>query len=338
MQPSVMALWSLLEAQRGSGNSPARDAAAGAAAAVLAAASQTSLLLTLDDARVRVDGASVDGDTELTSAAGVVAELLCAAGVAAVRVHRGVAADELTRWAEAVVNRQPLSLAMAGIDVTAIGAVGAPGDQPTRLQRPSPAGEAADSRLRSVFLQHRLIAGLPAIAGVDPTAAKLVVQGVVDRLLQLDAGLDPLMILQRDETLLQRSTAVAVLTVLFARRAGWPTAQLADLGVGGMLHSLGEALDRENPGAAGFRWLLDRGEGDCWLRSALVARYVGRPARREAVAEPPDLTGAVGLVRLAAATYAAGDDAEQREHHWRHAVDAGVSGELLAVARSALTT
>src|SRR5690606_1582927 len=121
-----------------------------------------------------------------------------------------------------------------------------------------------DSRLRSVFLQHRLIAGLPSIAGVSAATAKLVIQGVVDRLLQVPGGLEPLMLLQQDEALLRRSTAVAVLSVVFARRVGWPVEKLADLGAAGLLHDLGAIIDPKSPGSASFHWLLLRGNEDFW--------------------------------------------------------------------------
>jgi hypothetical protein len=214
---------------------------------------------------------------------------------------------------------------------------GAGSDEPVEtLRRGQRVGLQDDSRLRSVFLQWRLIAGLPVIAGVDPAAAKAVVQGIVDRLLQVRGGLDPLILLERDGALLQRSTAVAVLTVVFARCAGWPTQVLPELGVAGLLHDLGSVLDQDNPGQAAFRWLLDRGEDDLWLRSALVARHVGTPATAAEVGLPGQLA-VVGLVRLAASTDAAGADVEARERSWRDSVAVGgVAAELLDAARHAL--
>lgn len=112
------------------------------------------------------------------------------------------------------------------------------------------------------------------------------------------------MLLQHDEALLRRSTAVAVLTVVFARRVGWPAELLADLGAAGLLHDLGSILDPALPGRASFHWLLERGDEDFWLRSALVARRW-----RDGSAASADQAGplsVIAIVRMAAAAYAGG--------------------------------
>ena len=129
-----------------------------------------------------------------------------------------------------------------------------------------------DGSLRAVFVQHRLIAGLPPLPGLDPVAKQAVVAAIVDRLLAVPGGLEPLMLLQRDAALLQRSTVVAVLAVVLARRIGWPDEQLADVGAAALLHDLGAVLAPDRPAAAAFAWLLDRPADDFWLRCALVAR------------------------------------------------------------------
>ena len=130
----------------------------------------------------------------------------------------------------------------------------------------------ADGSLRAVFVQHRLIDGLPALPGIDPTLAKAIVAAIVDRMLAVPGGLEPLMLLQRDAAVLQRATVVAVLAVVLARRIGWPDDQLADLGAAALLHDLGAVLAPGRPAAAAFGWLLERPADDFWLRCALVAR------------------------------------------------------------------
>lgn len=167
------------------------------------------------------------------------------------------------------------------------------------MARPSSAPRAlpdADSRLRSVFLQHRLIAGMAAVPAVHRTLAKFAIEQIVDRLLAVPGGLEPLMLLQRDEALLARSTAVSVLAVVLARHAGWPEDRLADLGAAALLRDLGLAIDPSMPGRAGFQWLLQQGHDDFWLRCAMVARH----ARGDA-GTIGDAEGACAVVGLAAA-------------------------------------
>jgi hypothetical protein len=136
-----------------------------------------------------------------------------------------------------------------------------------------------DSRLRSVFLQHRLIVYVRELRGVGLPTAKFAVEHTVERLLAVPGGLEPLMLLQRDEPALARATAVAVMAVALAREAGWPIASLADLGAAALLADLGAVLgDDDDPGRAAFHWLLDRGTDDFWLRCALVARHLHRGA------------------------------------------------------------
>jgi hypothetical protein len=170
------------------------------------------------------------------------------------------------------------------------------GEQIAPVRRQTRAHADADSRLRSVFLLHQLIAGLPAIPGVAPPTAKFVVEQIVERLLGVPDGLEPLMLLQRDASLLSRSTVTAVVAVVLARAGGWPEDSLADLGAAALLSELGTVLDDSAPGVAGFTWLLDQGCADFWLRAAMIARLA-----RDPLADGEAMPGAVAVVRTAVA-------------------------------------
>ncbi len=204
---------------------------------------------------------------------------------------------------------------------------------PGRSERSAP---EADSRLRSVFLQHRLIANVPGLPGVPLPTAKFVVEQVVERLLAGPGGLEPRLRLQRDVAALARATAAAVLTVVLARAAGWPVASLTDLGAAALLADLGRVLDEEDdPGRAAFQWLLDRGTDDFWLRCALVARHRHSPAESPAAAGDGPIPGATTLLRLADAVLGApGGDHDRRGDADIDAIarGAGVPAELCALA------
>lgn len=160
---------------------------------------------------------------------------------------------------------------------------------------------ASDSRLQAVFLQHRLVAGLPPLRGVTPATAKFVLGQIVDRLLAVPGGLEPLMLLERDQRRLAGATSMAVLAVVLAHAAGWPSGHLPDLGAAALLAEIGPVLDERAPAAAAFRWLLDRGSDDFWLRCALVARHALSPG------DPtlPHGVAGIAVVRLAAVVRAA---------------------------------
>ncbi|MBL8752310.1 MAG: hypothetical protein JNK15_03335 [Planctomycetes bacterium] len=205
--------------------------------------------------------------------------------------------------------------------------------EPIAALPPTPRVAAdADSRLRSVFLQHQLVAGLPRLPGVAPTLAKFVVGQIVDRLLDVPGGLEPLMLLQRDPALLARSTAVAVYAVLFARAAGWPDERLADHGAAAMLHGLGRVLDDGAAARAGFAWLAARGCSDFWLRAALVARHACGGAADET------LPVGVATVRLAHAVLELLELGETGlpVALVRHPAAADVAPELLELAAAVL--
>lgn len=308
MQQAVVSLWSLLEACRSGSDAEQCQAASAAAEAVHAHCCRqpgldAGMILERAGAMLMVDGLPAVGGVDTFAASNGLLQFMRSAEVARVQLGRAVAAPALRLWAGHVVAATTPPCWPAGIEVELQRDV-LTADTMTLQPRAKPVLEHSDSRLRSVFLQHRLIAGLPAIAGVDPAVAKLVVQGVVDRLLQVSGGLEPLMLLQQDESLLRRSTAVAVLAVVFARSAGWPVEQLADLGAAALLHDVGVMLDPLAPACASFLWLLERGDEDFWLRSALIARRWRETAL--ASADPAGPLCVVGVVRLAVAAHELG--------------------------------
>ena len=306
-------------------NAPERRWQRGTATAALKLAVAGPLLL--------VDGAPANGGVGAFAATHALTAYLRDAGLVEVSFAPSVAAEALLGWANGVLEREQPPRWPEGVRVRCAADSPQQADREpvAALHRRVEVAAQPDSRLRSVFLQHRLIDELPRLEGVEPETAKLVVQQVVDRLLQVPGGLDPLMLLQQDAALLSRSTIVAVLTVLFASRAGWPAERLADLGVAGLLHDLGTILDPDAPGPAAFRWLLERGDEDFWLRSALVARRFC--AGVEASAGPAGPLAVVALVRLAAVAAASADPRPFAE---RVREVAGVPDELVEVAREAL--
>lgn len=164
--------------------------------------------------------------------------------------------------------------------------------------RPPRVGEpdgAADSQLRSVFLQHRLLRRWRHVPGLPDDVGRHVVASVVDRLLAVPGGLEPLLAMERGGVDLADEAVVAALAVVLARAAGWPAAALADLGVAAFVVGLGRAIDQDDAPRAGMRWLLERGADDLWLRCAEIARLA--PAE----GGPTEVDGAAAVVRLALA-------------------------------------
>jgi hypothetical protein len=280
LQHCVATLWSLVGSCRDGVDASVRSAAQDAAAALLAAQGPLQALHLAESGGVLLaNGAPLPLDVGAFAAAQGLATLLRDLDLDYVCFDAGVEADELAAWAGrcAVAQRSGAPLRQSehlsvGPGVHEAARRGA-GDPLRVAPRRSPAGEETDSRLRSVFLQFHLMHGLRQTGPVPPGMAKVVVQAIVDRLLLVPGGLEPLMLLQQRPALLRRSTEVAVLAVLFARGAGWPDDRLADLGGAALLHDLGAVLDTGQPGPAGFAWLLQRGADDFWLRSALVARW-----------------------------------------------------------------
>lgn len=329
MHTVVVPLWSLLEVCL-EGRGVDQEQAAQAAHLAIADAVNAEGALTIEvvDQRLVIDGDPVVHGVDTFAATQALTAFLSDACVRRVQFSFDVTVDALAMWGVHIVARSVLSTWPAGVEVTQLLSPESSQVVSPRLP-PRPVVAGADSRLRSVFLQHRLIAGLPAIAGVDPMIAKLVVEGIVDRLLQVPGGLEPLMVLQQDEGLLRRSVEVAVLSVLFARRIGWSADSLADVGAAGLLFDLGAVLDASSPAETSFRWLLMRGEDDFWLRSALVARRW-----RDADAASADQEGplsVVSVVRMAVAVQ------EAQEEGLDSLLASGAAPvELVQVARSML--
>ena len=164
--------------------------------------------------------------------------------------------------------------------------------------RPPRVGEpvgAVDSQLRPVFLQHRLLRSWRHVPGLPDAVAHHVVARVVDRLLAVPGGLEPLLAMERGGVDLADEALVAAVAVVLARAAGWPAAALADLGVAAFVVGVGRALDPADAPRAGMRWLLERGADDLWLRCAEVARLAPLDGG------PDEVEGASAVVRLALA-------------------------------------
>jgi len=259
----VETLWALIGAARAGDESSVRQTAAAAVAALHAARGDEShLLLHEVDGVIHANGRRLQLGVDVFAAAKGINTLLRSTRGGEVRFDASVDAETIAAWARCcAAGPAPAADADAGRHDPV-----ASGSRRTRPTIPS------DTHLRAVFLQHQLIASLTATGPVPPMLAKVVVQAVVDRLLALPAGLEPLTLLQADEERLRRSLYVAVLTVVFARVAGWPEERLADLGGAALLHDIGGMLDARRPAPAGFVWLLERGIDEFWLRSAIVAR------------------------------------------------------------------
>ncbi|MBL8730963.1 MAG: hypothetical protein JNN13_01165 [Planctomycetes bacterium] len=279
MQNGVVSLWQLLEAGRAGG--PEFERASVAAEHSLAtSASPGSLFVCLQvvAGALQVDGVAVPLDARMLPAVRGLLAALQGAHITTLRISREVRAEALVVAARRLLRIVPDrddEPWPAGIEVQREHDEAAADEPPPLpLQRGVEPHDLPDSRLQAVFLQHRLVAGLRRIPGLDPAVGKVAVQAVVERLLSTPGGLEPLMLLQQDPARLSRATAAAVLASAFGRVLGWPEHRLAELGVAALLQGVGEVLDEAHPGPAAFVWLLQRGADDLWLRAALVARGV----------------------------------------------------------------
>lgn len=346
LQRCVTTLWSLLSACGADAADAVADAAAEARAALGAAGGPLGALHLAESGGVlHANGLPLPMDVGVFGAAQGLATMLRDLQLDYICFDAGVPADELVAWAERCATAQRGGRAQAQRPSASVGPSVHDGarriageSMPTARPRPHGDGDT-DSRLRSVFLQFHLMHDLAQGGLVPPGIAKVVVQAVVDRLLDVPGGLEPLVLLQQDPTRLRRSTEIAVLAVLFARVAGWPDDRLADLGGAALLCELGSVLDEDRPGPAGFGWLLQRGTDDFWLRCALVARWW----RDDQVVGGHDgMVGAIGaaLVRLAAVTVACladGGTAAAVCARLRAGAGRPLAGELIDVAEVALS-
>lgn len=278
MQNGVVSLWQLLEAGRAGG--PEFDRAAVAAEHSLATSASPGALfvcLQVVAGALQIDGVAAPLDARMLPAVRGLLAALQGARITSLHISREVRAEALVvavrRLLRIVPDREDEPWP-AGIEVQRERDEAAAAAPPLPLQRGVERHDLPDSRLQAVFLQHRLVAGMRRIPGLDPAVGKVAVQAVVERLLSTPGGLEPLMLLQQDPARLGRATATAVLASAFARVLGWPEHRLAELGVAALLRDVGEVLDEANPGPAAFVWLLQRGADDLWLRAALVARGV----------------------------------------------------------------
>lgn len=275
----VAALWALIGASRAAA-AHHREAAAHAAWRTIreALGGEAFVMLHEKDGAIYVNGRQLQLGIDVFSSALGMATLLRSRSVGEVLFDASVDEASLLTWArcwtmdEGCPADPEQQLEREGVVGIHASRRAADAEPTLPLRRRSAKPDAEDSRLRSVFLQHHLIAAIPAVGLVPPVLAKVVVEAVVDRLLGISGGLEPLMLLQKDDALLRSSLHVSVLVVVLARAAGWSDEWLADLGAAALLHDLGMMLDPLQPGPAGFQWLLERGCEDFWLRSAVVAR------------------------------------------------------------------
>jgi hypothetical protein len=251
---------------------------------------------------LRCGGGADPAPTPASSSRQGLLQCLSRRGVAELELSPSVTSDALLEFARLITAPGVPGAMMPSAWPAGVVVRGAPqlvGNEPCTTVPFCPRHDAEPgSALRSVFVQHRLIDRLPRLPGIAPVACKVVVQAVVERLLSVTGGLEPLMLLERDEERLQRGTRVAVLAVVLARVAGWPDDRLADLGAAALLHDLGSLLDEARPGPAAFAWLLERGADDLWLRCALVSRH-WRECQADADGLGGNELGAAVLVRLA---------------------------------------
>ena len=302
----IAALWALMGAVRDRAGTHV-DAAVETALRALAEArgGDHHVLLHEQDGAVHVNGRQLQLGVDVFVAAQGIAALLRTRGVGEILFDASVDHEGLEAWARCwAVDGKGLGDPEA--ELVRRGATGihacrrsSDGEPLLPLRRSSARPDAPDSHLRSVFLQHQLIAAIPASGLVPPTVAKVVVGAVVDRLLGVVGGMDPLTLLQSDPALLRRSLHTAVLAVVLCRVAGWPDHSLTDLGAAALLHDLGGVIDPAAPDRAAFGWLLEHGHDDFWLRSAIVARTWREDHGGELAEVSAGNGAAAALVRLA---------------------------------------
>lgn len=290
----VEALWRLVEAGRsrvGAGfDATAQDAAMALQGAM---ADEEYLILHEDCGRIFVDAHLVSFGVDVFVAAKGLAGRMQARGVGELLFQRGVSSDDLGAWAKAFASDGFLVPKDGRIHV----GVRTQASEPTfQLGRRQASAEAGDSRLRAVYLENQLMSMIDE-RHVPPDVARCVLHGIVDCLLRVDGGLEPLTLLQRVPSALSRALHVAIVTVQMASVGGWPQSHLGQLGAIALMHDIGAVLDPGRSAAASLYWLLDRGTDEFWLRAACVAAGWREPAMGPELGRH-DLM-ATDLVRLA---------------------------------------
>ena len=213
----VAALWRLLEAARLGVD--VDHAASAAAAAVRAAMGGEVFLLVHERAgQLHVDGRALVPDAESFQAAQGLATAMRRRAIGETLFDPTVDADDLCVWAAGFASEHS---GAAAVDETLGGvhtARRAPeGDGVARRRRHE--ADAADSRLRAVFLETQLLAALGDGFG-RPAVVREALQAVVETLMAASGGMELLHLLQQDPPRLVRGLRAAACAVVMARLAG----------------------------------------------------------------------------------------------------------------------
>lgn len=338
LRSCVQALWALLEAARD--GDPALVAAAARSAMVAvetARGGDNYLLLHAVDGALHLSGRKLPLGVDVFRPAHEIVRLLRDHDISEVLFDQDTDGDALTAWALGCAGGEDAVAAVFGVTT---GARSAEVEPFVPLRGCEPVRDESDSRLRSTFLQHHLITAFTNQSAIPPHIGRVTLGAVVDRLLAIRGGMDPLTLLQRDGALLHRSLHTAVIAVVFARVLGWPEARLCDLGGAALLHDVGSALAPESSIRAGADWLLERGSDPFWLRCALVARNWRNDHGSRLADLGPDGSLAAAIVRLAVDAergIAAGETPDELEASLATASAAGrYPHEMVQLAASSL--
>lgn len=278
----VAALWRLVEASRAGSAAAVAIAVAQATTAVREAMGLEPFLIVHErGGALHVDGRALAVDVDLFQPARGLAAAMQRHGVGETLFDQGVVEADLRAWAEAFTRGGEPQDAVARVH----SARREPGAASPLPARRSASGSPADSRLRAVYVQHRLLEAVGDSAG--PAAlVRSALHGLVERLLELDGGLEPLAELQRRPGALALGLRRAVAAIVLGRLAGLADRSLATLGIA----ALGTAA------AATARPVGGSATG-VWAQCAVIAA--------EALAGPNTPSSTAGtLVRLAIAVAA----------------------------------